>query len=67
MYLDKFKNYLEAEKKYSTLTVNAYIKDLEEFIDYLESTGIFFTAFISVDKSFLFMSKINLPPILNII
>ena len=39
MYLDKFKNYLEAEKKYSILTVNAYTKDLEEFIDFLESTG----------------------------
>ena len=39
MYLDKFKNYLEAEKKYSILTVNAYIKDLEEFKDFLESTG----------------------------
>jgi integrase/recombinase XerC len=39
MYLDKFKNYLEAEKKYSILTVNAYTKDLEEFIDFPESTG----------------------------
>ena len=39
MYLDKFKNYLEAEKKYSILTVNAYTKDLEEFIDFLETTG----------------------------
>ena len=39
MYLDKFKNYLEAEKKYSILTVNAYTKDLEEFTDFLESTG----------------------------
>ena len=39
MYLDKFRNYLEAEKKYSILTVNAYTKDLEEFIDFLESTG----------------------------
>jgi len=39
MYLDKFKNYLEAEKKYSILTVNAYTKDLEEFKDFLESTG----------------------------
>ena len=39
MYLDKFKNYLEAEKKYSILTVNAYTKDLEEFIDFIESTG----------------------------
>lgn len=39
MYLDKFKNYLEAEKKYSILTVNAYTKDLVEFKDFLESTG----------------------------
>ena len=39
MYLDKFKNYLEAEKKYSILTVNAYTKDLEEFTDFLETTG----------------------------
>ena len=39
MYLDKFKNYLEAEKKYSILTVSAYTKDLEEFKDFLESTG----------------------------
>ena len=39
MYLDKFKNYLEAEKKYSILTVNAYTKDLEEFADFLETTG----------------------------
>ena len=39
MYLDKFKNYLEAEKKYSILTVSAYTKDLEEFKDFIESTG----------------------------
>ena len=39
MYLDKFKNYLETEKKYSILTVNAYTKDLEEFIYFLESNG----------------------------
>ena len=39
MYLDKFKNYLEAEKKYSILTVNTYTKDLEEFKDFLESSG----------------------------
>jgi len=39
MYIYKFKNYLEAEKKYSILTVNAYTKDLEEFKDFLESTG----------------------------
>ena len=43
MYLDKFKNYLEAEKKYSILTVNAYTKDLDEFKDYIESTGISFS------------------------
>ena len=42
MYLDKFRNYLEAEKKHSILTVNAYTKDLEEFIDFLESTGASF-------------------------
>ena len=39
MYLDKFRNYLEAEKKYSILTVYAYTKDLEEFTDFLETTG----------------------------
>ncbi|MEE2604984.1 MAG: tyrosine-type recombinase/integrase [Bacteroidota bacterium] len=60
MYLDKFKNYLEAEKKYSTLTVNAYTKDLEEFIDYLESTGISFNKYIEytfIRNWIVFLSK----------
>ena len=65
MYLDKFKNYLEAEKKYSTLTVNAYIKDLEEFIDYLESTGIFFNKNIEytfIRNWIVFLSKNKISP-----
>ena len=64
MYLDKFKNYLEAEKKYSILTVNAYTKDLEEFIDFLESTGASFNknieyTFIRNWIVFLSMNKIS--------
>ena len=60
MYLDKFKNYLEAEKKYSILTVNAYIKDLEEFKDYIESTGISFSKNIEytfIRNWIVFLSK----------
>ena len=60
MYLDKFKNYLEAEKKYSILTVNAYTKDLEEFIDFLESTGISFNKNIEytfIRNWIVFLSK----------
>ncbi len=60
MYLDKFKNYLEAEKKYSVLTVNAYTKDLEEFKDYIESTGISFSKNIEytfIRNWIVFLSK----------
>jgi integrase/recombinase XerC len=65
MYLDKFKNYLEAEKKYSILTVNAYTKDLDEFKDYIESTGISFSK--NIDYSFIrnwivFLSKNKISP-----
>ena len=65
MYLDNFKNYLEAEKKYSTLTVNAYTKDLEEFIDYLESTGISFNKNIEytfIRNWIVFLSKNKISP-----
>ncbi len=65
MYLDNFKNYLEAEKKYSTLTVNAYTKDLEEFIDYLESTGISFNKNIEytfIRNWIVFLSKKKISP-----
>ena len=60
MYLDKFKNYLEAEKKYSILTVNAYTKDLEEFKDYIESSGISFSKNIEytfIRNWIVFLSK----------
>ena len=65
MYLDKFKNYLEAEKKYSILTVNAYTKDLDEFKDYIESTGISFSK--NIDYSLIrnwivFLSKNKISP-----
>ena len=65
MYLDNFKNYLEAEKKYSTLTVNAYTKDLEEFIDYLESIGISFNKNIEytfIRNWIVFLSKKKISP-----
>lgn len=65
MYLDNFKNYLEAEKKYSALTVNAYTKDLEEFIDYLESTGISFNKNIEytfIRNWIVFLSKNKISP-----
>ncbi|MFL2616501.1 MAG: tyrosine-type recombinase/integrase [Flavobacteriaceae bacterium] len=65
MYLDNFKNYLEAEKKYSTLTVNAYTKDLEEFIDYLESIGISFNKNIEytfIRNWIVFLSKNKISP-----
>jgi integrase/recombinase XerC len=65
MYLDNFKNYLEAEKKYSTLTVKAYTKDLEEFIDYLESTGISFNKNIEytfIRNWIVFLSKNKISP-----
>lgn len=65
MYLDKFKNYLEAEKKYSILTVNAYTKDLEEFIDFLESTGASFNKNIQytfIRNWIVFLSKNKISP-----
>ena len=65
MYLDKFRNYLEAEKKYSILTVNAYTKDLEEFIDFLESTGTSFNKNIQynfIRNWIVFLSKNKISP-----
>ena len=65
MYLDKFRNYLEAEKKYSFLTVNAYTKDLEEFIDFLESTGASFNKNIEytfIRNWIVFLSKNKISP-----
>ena len=65
MYLDKFKNYLEAEKKYSILTVNAYTKDLEEFICFLESTGASFNKNIEytfIRNWIVFLSKNKISP-----
>lgn len=35
MLIDQFASYIEAEKRYSPLTVKAYRRDLEEFSDYL--------------------------------
>lgn len=65
MYLDKFKNYLEAEKKYSILTVNAYTKDIEEFKDYLESLGISFSKnleYTFIRNWIVFLSKNKISP-----
>ena len=65
MYLDKFRNYLEAEKKYSILTVKAYTKDLEEFIDFLESTGASFNKNIEytfIRNWIVFLSKNKISP-----
>ena len=65
MYLDKFKNYLEAEKKYSILTVNAYTKDLEEFKDFLESTGTLLNKNIEytfIRNWIVFLSKNKISP-----
>ena len=65
MYLDKFRNYLEAEKKYSILTVNAYTKDLEEFIYFLESTGASFNKNIQytfIRNWIVFLSKNKISP-----
>ena len=65
MYLDKFKNYLEAEKKYSILTVNAYTKDLEDFKDFLESTGTFLNKNIEytfIRNWIVFLSKNKISP-----
>ena len=65
MCLDKFKNYLEAEKKYSILTVNAYTKDLDEFKDYIESTGISFSKNIEyafIRNWIVFLSKNKISP-----
>ena len=65
MYLDKFRNYLEAEKKYSILTVNAYTKDLEDFIGFLESTGASFNKNIEytfIRNWIVFLSKNKISP-----
>ena len=34
IYIDKFYMYLKTNKKYSNNTINAYLSDIEEFIDY---------------------------------
>jgi len=65
MYLDKFKNYLEAEKKYSILTVNAYTSDLDEFKDYLESSAISLNKNIEynvIRNWIVFLSKNKISP-----
>ena len=38
MLIDQFATYIEAEKRYSPLTVKAYRRDLKEFSDYLAKT-----------------------------
>ncbi|MDA3891069.1 MAG: site-specific tyrosine recombinase XerD [Salinivirgaceae bacterium] len=38
-YLDSYKNYLQLEKSLSGNTVEAYLKDIKKFTDYLESNG----------------------------
>ncbi len=38
MLIDQFASYIQAEKRYSPLTVKAYRRDLEEFSDYLAKT-----------------------------
>lgn len=37
MFLERFVNFLQYEKRYSTHTVNAYQNDLRQFLDYLTS------------------------------
>lgn len=38
-YLDSYKNYLQLEKSLSGNTVEAYLKDIKKFTDYLEGKG----------------------------
>ena len=38
-YLDNYKNYLQLEKSLSGNTVEAYLKDINKFTDYLEKNG----------------------------
>lgn len=38
-YLDSYKNYLQLEKSLSGNTVEAYLKDIKKFTDYLEGNG----------------------------
>ena len=38
-YLDSYKNYLQLEKSLSGNTVEAYLKDIHKFTDYLEKNG----------------------------
>ncbi len=38
-YLDSYKNYLQLEKALSVNTVEAYLKDISKFTDYLEDKG----------------------------
>ena len=40
MYLSDFKNFIESEKKYSKHTVNAYVNDLEEFNNFLNTNSV---------------------------
>ena len=38
--LDRYLEYLEYERHYSSYTVDNYKKDIEEFLDYLERESI---------------------------
>ena len=38
MLIEQFISFIEAEKRFSTLTVEAYSRDMNQFVDYLQST-----------------------------
>ena len=38
MLIDQFIAYIEAEKRFSPLTVEAYRRDIEQFVEYLKGT-----------------------------
>lgn len=47
--IEKYRNYLDVEKNYSEYTVNAYVKDIEDFASYLKSEN--FGALLSINKN----------------
>jgi integrase/recombinase XerC len=47
--IEKYRIYLDVEKNYSEYTVNGYIKDIEDFAEYLKTEG--FGTLLSINKN----------------
>ncbi|MDQ0299121.1 integrase/recombinase XerC [Salibacterium salarium] len=56
MYINQFMQYLQVEKNASELTVQAYHKDLEDFISFLQAEGITSPMEVDTDVSRLYFN-----------